>query len=513
MTNRNLAATITIGGTVSSSLGKAFGSVTGKSKALGAELKAIGQQTKELEKMVKELKAAGKATGDLEKKLAALYRRQASVRSASGRLGAVRGMLNEGEGLSFGPIASRLISGLATSQRFGGATTSTLGALNAVAPVAAAAASSIALAVTAVVGFSVAVTALGKSAADFIDGTSDMADGLGVATNNLLGLQYAAGQSGIDADKLNEKLGKLTLSLESAKDGTGPTSDALRELGLTWQELSVMNPEEQVLALAQAFKAYNGNVPKVGLANAFFGKNSARFVNLMNQGREGIKAMMNDSRNMGNVISQEQEEAAAKFDGAWSKASTAFRAVWLEIGSAIIPALTDALEGVSRWFRDPEVKKMTAEFGESLKGVVKVLGSELPIILSLMGKMAWVAVQIMDAFSWIAKWSSKIGESIGGFFYDQSYKPGQTGPTTLGGSNFMPMSPVRFGQSVTGAVSSTPTPSTSSPSIPPSIARPSAGGGNTYQFNINNPTGSPEEVREAVRRALRDVQPHQVGAY
>lgn len=516
MAERKLAATITIGGAVASSLGKAFSSVTDRTKGLGKELKAISLQTKELEKMIKTLKAAGKSTADLEKQLGQLHRRQATLRGRQGRLSAISGMLSDGPGLQFGPVASRGIAALASSSRFGPATVSTLTAIGGAAPYVAATAASVAAVAAAAVAAGAAVTALGKSVADFIDGTADMADSLGVSTNNLLGLQYAAGQSGIDADKLNEKLAKLTLSLESAKDGTGDTAKALSTLGLSYEELSLLNPEGQVLALAEAFKTYNGNVPKVSLANAFFGKGSARFVNMLNEGRDGLQRMMGDARSVGYSISGEQEKAAAKFDAAWAKATMSFKSVWLEIGSAILPALTSALNSVTKWFRDPENRKLVAEYGESLGKVVKVLGDELPIILNLMGKFAWLTTKIMDGFVAIANASTKIGETIGGFFYDQTggSKPAQ--PNYLGSSSgFMPMSPVRFGQSVTGATSTTPTPAGAKPAAAPQ-AKPAAGAGlgPTYNFTINGATGSNTyELMEQVRRHLRDTQPQHVGSY
>ncbi len=516
MAERKLAATITIGGAVSSSLGQAFSSVTSRTKGLGKELKAISLQTKDLEKMIKTLKAAGKSTADLEKQLGQLNRRRAALSGQRDRLGSIGDMLSDGPGLQFGPVASRAIASLASSKTFGPATVGVLRGVGAAAPYVAATAGAVAAVAAAAVAAGAAVTALGKSVADFIDGTADMADSLGVSTNNLLGLQYAAAQSGIDADKLNEKIAKMTMSLESAKDGSGETAKALSALGLSYEEMSLMNPEGQVLALAEAFKNYNGNIPKVSLANAFFGKGSARFVNMLNEGRDGLNRMMGDARNVGYTISREQEQAAAKFDSAWSKATISFKGVWLEIGSAILPALTKALDSVTKWFRDPENRKVVADFGESLSKVVGSLGDNMPIILDLMGKWAWVVTKIMNGFVAIANASKSIGESIGSWFYEQEdRKP--AAPNYMGSnSGFMPMSPIRFGQSVTGAAEATPKPTQgkTAPGSSKGASAPAGGLGPTYNFTINGATGSNTyELMEQVRRHLRDTQPQHVGAY
>ena len=521
MADRKLSATITVGGSVDSSLGKAFGAITKGAKGVGAELKAISQQTKELEKMVKELKAAGKSTADLEKKLAGLYRSQAAMRARQGRLQSIGGMLHSGGGFQLGPTGSLIARSLASSETLGPATVSTLGAIGAAAPFVAATATAVAAVAAAGVAATAAVVALGRATGNFIDDTTDIADGLGVTASNLLGLQYAAGLSGIEADKLNEKLGKMTLSLETAKDGTGPTADALKELGLTWEELSVMNPEEQVLSLAQAFKKYNGNVPKVSLANAFFGKNSARFVTLLNQGREGIKGMMGDAREAGYKISKEQEAMANRYDAAASKMGIAFKSVWLEMGTKILPTVTGWFEKIGKWLEDPKTKEGFKAFGDALVPAMKTLGDNLPILLSVMDKILWVATKVIQAFNATAAWSKSVGESIGGFFYDDGStpSPGSTQrrlpdlpePTPSNG-------PVKgmFRRSVPATPEvlrkSAPAPQGKGFGQPAAAAAPVSGP--VYNFTVNGATGqNTADLMEEIRRYLRDTQPHHVGAY
>lgn len=521
MADRKLSATITIGGSVDSSLGKAFGALTKGAKGVGAELKAISQQTKELEKMVKELKAAGKATGDLEKKLAGLYRAQAATRARQGRLRAIGGMLSpEGGGFQLGPMGSAIARGLASSSTLGPATVSALGAIGTAAPYVAATATAVAAVAAAGVAATAAVIALARSTGNFIDDTVDIADGLGVTASNLLGLQYAAGQSGIEADKLNEKLGKLTLSLESAKDGTGPTADALKELGMTWEELSVMNPEQQVLSLAQAFKTYKGDVPKVSLANAFFGKNSSRFVNLLNQGRDGIKGMMGDAREAGYKISTEQEKMAQKYDAASSKMGIAFKAIWLDLGSKVLPTVTEWFEKIGKWLNDPKTREGFKNFGDALVPAMKTLGDNLPILLDVMDKILWVATKVIQAFNAVSNFSKNVGESIGGFFYDQSAPANPVPGNAFRSSNFQPVAPgtvkgmTRQSTPATPEVLRRPAAPASKGFGPSSSAPAPAAAGPVYNFTVNGATGqNTQDLMEEIRRYLRDTQPHHVGAY
>lgn len=533
MAERKLSAVIQIGGAVSSSLGKAFAAVTRGTKDIGKELKAVTLQTKELEKMVKELKAAGKSTADLEKRLQALYRRQGTLRGQQGRLGSVGHMIGGGGGgLQFGATTSLILRKMVESEAFGKGTVAALLGAEAALPVI----GEIAMAVTVLVGAAVAgaaaIFSLGKSAADFIDGTSDMADSLGVATNNLLGLRFAAAQSGIEAEKLDEKIAKMTMSLESAKDGTGPAADALKELGLSYRELSVMNPEEQILALAQAFKEYNGTVPKVTLSNAFFGKGGARFVNLLNQGRDGIRAMMQDARSVGYTISKEQEDMATRFDAAWNTTLIGFKAAWLQIGSSVLPTINAMLEQVVAWFKDPKNQQVIKDMAADLGGLLKEMATALPPVVAGMNAIASAianivrGTRILFAIGGWKMFSGNPGLMAQGISEKAGAGIGDLLASPVGRTMLTPTGMVTMGSAmVSAAAKSPPTPAVvsgaqhqsqpaPSGSVPPLIAKPGAPGGNTYNFTINGATReNTRDLMEEVRRYLRDTEPQHVGGF
>lgn len=351
--------------------------------AVATARKALAQKIIETRRLGEALRAAGVDTRNLDRSLTSLSRRQALLQGRQGRLRQVSGMLTSSNGLQFGATSSAIIRRLVASETFGGATTSILGGLGAILPILTEVTAGLALLGAAVAAAYTGIFMLGKSAAEFIDETADMADGLGITTNKLLGLRFAASQSGIESDKLDEKLGKLTASLESAKDGTGPAYESLRELGLTYQELAAMNPDEQVLALADAFKEYNGNVPKVSLANALFGKNSARFVNMLNQGGDAIRRNFEEARRVGYYITKEQEDVANRFDISWQTTLIALKSAWLQIGSELIPIITGVLKDVVNWFKDPQNRAAIVQFGK-----------DLAVIASAMAKILSTGIQL-----------------------------------------------------------------------------------------------------------------------
>ena len=492
MTSKNISANITIGGSVSSSLGKSFGAVRTALEGIGGELKSIKQLTDNLEKQAQAAKKAGKSTAEYEKELAKLSKRRAELEKKQGGLKSVSGMFAKPQKIQFGAVSSAILGKLATSKTFGGMTTSALGMVAQYGPMLASVASLAASAAAGLVAVAAGVFMLGKSAADTVDKTADMADGLGVSTEALQRLRHVAALSGIDADTLDSKLGKLTMSLESAKDGTGPTADALRELGLSYGELSAMNPDEQIMAISTAMKSYNGNMPKISIGNALFGKNSAKFVNMMNQGGDAIRATGKEAK----VFTKEQIRQAESFDKTWNKATNAFESVWVGLGTSFIPVISAALDDFTKFMSDPKIKEDLAVFGEIMANVFTMVWGTAKAIV-------WAIEQLIQPVKWVVNASKWVGEKVGNVLFDQT---GMGANKTLGAVD-------EAGNSL----------STGNASLPANVASGAAVAGNSSTTNNNsksqniniNVSGAqnPQLTGEAVNRAIRDSSMEAAGAY
>jgi len=494
MTSNNLSANITIGGTVSSSLGKSFGAVKNALHGIGSEMKIIKQLTADLEKQAMAAKKAGKSVAQYEKEIARLAKRKAELEGKQSGLKSISGMFSQPSKIQFGALSSAILGKMATSKSMGGATTSALGALAEYGPMLAEVGAAAAAVAAALVAVAAGVFAVGKAAAGTIDKTADMADGLGVTTQSLQRLRYVAALSGIEADTFDQKLGKLQNSIESAKGGTGAAADAINELGLSYQELSAMNPDEQMLALSTAFKEYNGNVPKISLGNALFGKNSAAFVNMMNQGGDAIRATGKEAK----VFSDGQIKDADKFDRAWNTMTNAFEAVWTQLGSTFLPVVTSAVVDLKNYLSDPALKEDIAIIGEVFSNVFTMVW--------------WVAKRVIDTIKiliqpvkWVVNASKWVGEKVGGLMFDQNYDPAAANAPKM---------------------SWTPAQAQANATLPEAVASGAAvaGGGATNTTNNNksqnvtvNISGMTPEgassTAEVMRRQFRDMSMEGAGAF
>lgn len=494
MTSNNLSANITIGGTVSSSLGKSFGAVKSALTGIGSEIKVIKQLTADLEKQAMAAKKAGKSVAQYEKEIARLAKRRSQLEGRAGGLKSISGMFSQPGKIQFGELSSMILGKMATSKSMGGATTSALGMLAEFGPMLAAVGSAAAGVAAALVAVAAGVFAIGKAAAGTIDKTADMADGLGVTTQSLQRLQYVAALSGIEADTFNQKLGKLQASIESSKSGTGAAADAISELGLSYQELSAMNPDEQMLAISTAFKQYNGSVPKITLGNALFGKNSAQFVNMMNQGGDAIRQTGKEAR----VFSDGQIKDAEKFDRAWNTMTNAFEAVWVQLGSTFLPVVTSAVVDLKNYLSDPALKEDIAIIGEVFSNVFTMVWWSTKRVID--------AVQLLiKPVKWVVNASKWVGEKVGGLMFDQNYDPVAANAPKMSWAGMAPQAnatlpeSVSSGAAVSGGSATTTTNNNKSQNV-------------TVNISGMTPEGA-SATAEVMRRQFRDISQEAAGAF
>lgn len=494
MTSSNLSANITIGGTVSSSLGKSFGAVKTSLQGIGSEIKVIKQLTADLERQAAAAKKAGKSVAQYEKEIARLAKRRSQLEGRQSGLKSISGMFSQPNKIQFGELTSMILGKMATSKSMGGATTSALGMLAEFGPMLAAVGSAAAGVAAALVAVAAGVFAIGKAAAGTIDKTADMADGLGVTTQSLQRLRYVAALSGIEADTFDQKLGKLQASIESSKGGTGAAADAINELGLSYQELSAMNPDEQLIALSTAFKQYNGSTPKITLGNALFGKNSAAFVNMMNQGGDAIRKTGKEAQ----VFSEGQIKDAEKFDRSWNTMTNAFEAVWVQLGSTFLPVVTSAVVDLKNYLSDPALKEDIAIIGEVFSNVFTMVW--------------WTAKRVIDAVQllikpvkWVVNASKWVGEKVGGFIFEQNYDPVAANAPKMSWAGMAPQAnatlpeAVQSGAAAQGGVSTTTTNNSKAQTV-------------TVNISGMTPEGA-NATAEVMRRQFRDMSMEAAGAF
>ena len=106
-------------------------------------------------------------------------------------------------------------------------------------------------AITAVVAGG-GLAALTAQAFGSIDALAKTADKLGIATDKLTELQFAAEQTGASAETMNLGLQRMVRRVSEAAKGGGSAAKTLKEIGINAQALNAMSPDQQFKTLADA---------------------------------------------------------------------------------------------------------------------------------------------------------------------------------------------------------------------------------------------------------------------
>jgi hypothetical protein len=172
---------------------------------------------------------------------------------------------------------------------------------------------------TAIAGVAVSMAAMGAAmvmhAVKSADEMMKLSRAVGVGVESLSAYSYAAGLAGLDTETLGKALGRLDRNAAEAAGGTGKAASAFKRLGisLTDPEGKLRSTSDLILDVAEKFSKMEDGSTKTALAMQLFGRDGARMVTFLNQGKEGLRAATEEARRLGKVIDEETGRAAEEF--------------------------------------------------------------------------------------------------------------------------------------------------------------------------------------------------------
>ena len=138
-----------------------------------------------------------------------------------------------------------------------------------------------------------------KSAADRLDALAKTSRRLGIATDQLAGLQLAAELTGVEVRTLNMALQRMVRRVSEAAKGTGEAKNAIFELGLNADRLNLMRPEGQLRAIADRMLLVTNQADRVRIAMRLFDSEGVALVNMLALGSAGLDAVQKKAEDLG----------------------------------------------------------------------------------------------------------------------------------------------------------------------------------------------------------------------
>lgn len=226
-----------------------------------------------------------------------------------------------------------------------------------------------------------------KGAINAADETSKLAQRMGVATEDVGGLQLAFDLGGSSAQGMVTAFSKLSKN-------AAENSDAFKNLGIETRNVdgTVRGTKELFYDVADAFQEMEAGAVKSAYAQELFGKSGAELLPLLNGGSEGLRDMAEKAEKLGLVISDETGKAAEEFNDTLDLLQKSGSGVATQLAAKLLPSLNAVVGGFLEVISKGDYVTKTADaIGAAMKGLYTV-GSVVAEVFNTLGKTAGAAV-------------------------------------------------------------------------------------------------------------------------
>jgi hypothetical protein len=149
----------------------------------------------------------------------------------------------------------------------------------------------------------------------------EVAARVGLTTDALQEMRFAALEGGVETDKLDNVLSKFGRNVGDAIEGTGTLAAVLRQYGVNVVDANKHARDQQdiLFDVADAMKRAADDQERLRIAYAAFGKEGAGMVNVLRDGSEGLKDLAKEANNAGVVLNGKLVEAAKQLNDEFKK--------------------------------------------------------------------------------------------------------------------------------------------------------------------------------------------------
>ena len=202
------------------------------------------------------------------------------------------------------------------------------------------------------------VTSVTKS----MDATKKMADQIGITTESLSSLRYAASEmANVSEGTFDMSLRRMTRRISEAADGSGAAKNAIEMLGLSARDLTLLPVEEQFLQVADAIKGADNQGKRLRATMAIFDTEGMPLINALSQGREEISKYTKEAERFGLVVSNDAARAAEEFQTNLSQLRASFSGFSIKLANEVLPLLNGFIKRAFEAANETDGIKKSAE--------------------------------------------------------------------------------------------------------------------------------------------------------
>ena len=152
----------------------------------------------------------------------------------------------------------------------------------------------------------------------------ELADRTGFATDRLQTLRRVFEGDGVSVDSFTRSLGRMVRTVNDAQLGLSTARDALGQIGLQFEDLQGLRPEEQFDLIAEGIASLTTESERAGVVQNIFGRGAEGFINVLQRGTDSLREQEEAFRRLG-LTSEEGLRSLKDLNQEFTNLSTTLR--------------------------------------------------------------------------------------------------------------------------------------------------------------------------------------------
>jgi len=242
----------------------------------------------------------------------------------------------------------------------------------------------------------------------------------GASTEFLSEMAHAAQISGTSIEQIEVGLKRLARVQNDANDGLTEAVRSFEAINVKYKDSSgrLRELEDIFPDIVEGINRLDSETRKAAIAQEIFGRSGAQLLPLFREGREGIKKLRQEAKELGITWGQDDANAAAKFNDSLTRLKSAFTGLANEAAKVAFPKITEAATKLTESLKGFDSTKITAGI-EKIFGFFEFIVKHKDILIAVFGTIAG------------AKFGGGLGAIVGGLTLPLVTGGGQKGKAAL----------------------------------------------------------------------------------
>ncbi len=232
------------------------------------------------------------------------------------------------------------------------------------------------------------------------DDIAKTANKIGLTTESLQELSFAAEISGADVTKVTKAVQTMAKGLNDARNkGTGPFQDSIDQLGISIQEFDGLSPDEIFERFATEIAKIEDPITQSALAADVFGRSGKELLPFFKLGAKGIRELRGEFKALGGGFTNDGAAAAEEFIDAQTRMGVVIDSIKIAIGTELFPVLQEIIDAIREWLQVNKdiIRGRIIKFINNLVDQVKRLAPVLLTVVELGERWLPILIDLAEA--------------------------------------------------------------------------------------------------------------------